>query len=63
MNNQLSNLIDTLSKFINDNNAATLIDHIEKIYKNLLIDLNNKNVNYDELIEKYIFNVENYEKK
>ena len=63
LNNQLYNLIETLSKFINDNNAAILIDHIEKIYKNLLKDLNNKNVNYDELIQKYIFNAENYNKK
>ena len=63
LNNQLSNLIETLSKFINDNKVATLIDYIEEIFKNLLKDLNNKNVNYDDLMQKYIFNVENYDKK
>ena len=63
LKNQFSNLIQTLSKFMNDNNASTLIDHIDKTYQNLLKDLNDKNVNYDELIQKYIFNVENYKKK
>ena len=63
LKNQFSNLIQTLSKFMNDNNASTLIDHIEITYQNLLKDLNDKNVNYDELIQKYIFNVENYKKK
>ena len=62
LKNQLYNLIMALSKMTN-NNIPNLLDHIDEIYKNLSNDLNNKNANYDELIKKYIFNVEKYAKK
>ena len=63
---QLSYLIMTLIKYnnnISNNNIQTLIDYIEEIHKKLSKDLDNKNPNYDNLIQKYIFKVEKYEKK
>ena len=62
LKNQIHNLIRTLSKF-NDNNSSYLLEHINKIYKNLSNDLNNQNRNYEYLIQKYILSVENYEKR
>lgn len=62
LNNQIYNLFKTLSKF-NNNNVAIFLVHIGEIYKNLSKDFNNQNVIYDELIQKYIFDVENYEKR
>ena len=63
---QLSDLFMTLIKFnnnISDNNVQTLIEYITEIHNNLTKDLDNKNHNYDDLIQKYIFDIEKYEKK
>ena len=63
---QLSDLFMTLIKFnnnISDNNVQTLIEYITEIHNNLTKDLDNKNHNYDDFIQKYIFDIEKYEKK
>ena len=62
LKNQLNDLMETLSKF-NNNNVAILIDYIEQIYKNILKDSTNKNRNYDDLIKKYISEIKNNENK
>ena len=62
LENQLSNLLKSLSKF-NSNESSMLYDNLHQILKNLSKDFSSIFANNDELIKKYIFNKNNCEKK
>ena len=61
---ELTRLMDTLSEF-NDNKVSLLYDYLDEKCNNIIIDKNNKNMNVDFLINKYIIEVNNpnYNKK
>ena len=55
---ELTRLMDTLSEF-NDNKVSLLYDYLDEKCNNIIIDKNNKNMNVDFLINKYIIEVNN----
>jgi len=68
LQSQLRNLLISLSKINNNyynNKIALLYDYINEIFKKLSEDLDNPNINlnYDELIEKYILENQKCENK
>lgn len=55
---ELTRLMDTLSEF-NDNKVCLLYDYLDEKCNNIILDKNNKNMNVDFLINKYIIEVNN----